>query len=216
MSSTLLKSRIAKAIHEVFDAEQRPLTPREVSERVGRLYPNAWNPVGITKDMIGLTVNHPSGRHYPSLSPQAFLCRLDDGRYRFWNPDTDAPGSVLPAGASVAAPEVPEPVCSRPTDFDPTSGAALSFERDLERCLLSRISQLEPGLRLCTDKSFKYQQLETGAVGRLDLLAIDSEERFVVIELKAGTADDRVCGQVLRYMGWVKTELAAPDQGVRE
>lgn len=45
-------------------------------------------------------------------------------------------------------------------------------------------------------------------VGRLDLLAQDSQGRFVVIELKVGKADDKVCGQVLRYMGRVKRNIA--------
>jgi RecB family endonuclease NucS len=30
----------------------------------------------------------------------------------------------------------------------------------------------------------------------------------VVIELKAGKADDRACSQILRYMGWVMEHLA--------
>ena len=45
-------------------------------------------------------------------------------------------------------------------------------------------------------------------VGRLDILAVDGTGRLVVIELKAGRADDRVCGQILRYMGWVKENIA--------
>ena len=51
-------------------------------------------------------------------------------------------------------------------------------------------------------------QLDTEIVGRLDILAIDENSDLVVIELKAGRADDSVCGQILRYMGWVKESLA--------
>jgi RecB family endonuclease NucS len=31
---------------------------------------------------------------------------------------------------------------------------------------------------------------------------------MVVIELKVGQADDKVCGQILRHMGWVQRNLA--------
>jgi restriction system protein len=36
----------------------------------------------------------------------------------------------------------------------------------------------------------------------------------VVVELKRGHSADRLVGQVARYMGWVRTHLAAAGQGV--
>ena len=139
-----------------------------------------------------------------------------------WNRETDGLWRETTTGVELLEPDDPQVItlspnekASEPTIPDPSASGALSLERDLEACLLSRISEVEPGLRLFEGGSFRYQQLETGAVGRLDLLAVDIDGGFVVIELKAGTADDRVCGQVLRYMGWVKTELAAPGQAVR-
>jgi len=38
--------------------------------------------------------------------------------------------------------------------------------------------------------------------------------RLLVVELKKGRAGDAVFGQVLRYMGYVKEELAEADQTV--
>ena len=38
--------------------------------------------------------------------------------------------------------------------------------------------------------------------------------RLLVVELKKGRAADAVVGQVLRYMGYVKEELAEADQSV--
>lgn len=45
-------------------------------------------------------------------------------------------------------------------------------------------------------------------IGRIDILAVEPKSKsFVVIELKKGRSSDKVIGQVLRYMGWVKMKL---------
>jgi hypothetical protein len=47
------------------------------------------------------------------------------------------------------------------------------------------------------------------SVGKIDFLTRDKEKGdFVVIELKCGKATDNALSQVLRYMGWVKENLA--------
>lgn len=51
--------------------------------------------------------------------------------------------------------------------------------------------------------------------GKIDLLAHHKKEKsWLVIELKRGQGSDDTVGQVMRYMGWVKAELAAADEGV--
>jgi len=52
--------------------------------------------------------------------------------------------------------------------------------------------------------------------GPMDVLAIKKDKsELLVVELKRGRASDVVVGQVLRYMGFVKEELAEPGQSVR-
>jgi RecB family endonuclease NucS len=52
-------------------------------------------------------------------------------------------------------------------------------------------------------------------VGYIDLLAQHREEdRWLVIELKRDQGSDRTVGQVLRYMGAVRRELAEEDDAV--
>lgn len=46
------------------------------------------------------------------------------------------------------------------------------------------------------------------AVGPIDILAVDDGGNFVVFELKVSRGVDRALGQILRYMGWVKQNLA--------
>jgi restriction system protein len=53
-------------------------------------------------------------------------------------------------------------------------------------------------------------------IGPIDILAIETKSRsFVVIELKKGRPSDRVVGQILRYMGWVKKNLCTKAQSVK-
>jgi RecB family endonuclease NucS len=46
------------------------------------------------------------------------------------------------------------------------------------------------------------------AVGPIDILAIDGQENFIVFELKLTRGPDKAMGQLLRYMGWVRQNLA--------
>ena len=78
----------------------------------------------------------------------------------------------------------------------------------MEANWVASLHQLEAGLTL------RDQQLDTGIVGRLDLLAVDKEAAFVVIELKAGRADDRAVAQTMRYMGWSSVNLRAGSRCV--
>jgi len=49
----------------------------------------------------------------------------------------------------------------------------------------------------------------------MGIMAKDKENNFVVMELKKGRTNDEVIGQVLRYIGWVKRNLAQRKEGVR-
>ncbi|MGD0399122.1 MAG: hypothetical protein ABSC04_09425 [Syntrophobacteraceae bacterium] len=53
---------------------------------------------------------------------------------------------------------------------------------------------------------------KTRDIGEIDLLARHRKERrWLVIELKLDQNSDETIGQILRYMGWVKVNLAAVD-----
>lgn len=52
--------------------------------------------------------------------------------------------------------------------------------------------------------------------GPIDILAISKDKGcLLVVELKKGRASDNVVGQIQRYMGYVKEELAEPSQQVK-
>ncbi len=80
-------------------------------------------------------------------------------------------------------------------------------EADLRDFLAKNLSVIEPGLRL-------YEELRSGEGieysidgGRIDILAKDREDNFVVIELKVSRGRNRTIGQLLYYMGWIDKRL---------
>ena len=73
---------------------------------------------------------------------------------------------------------------------------------------------MESGLRLYEEEGIKGIEFPVG--GRfIDILAVDSSNNLVVIELKVSRGYDRVVGQLMRYVAWVKQNLAEDAQKVR-
>lgn len=60
----------------------------------------------------------------------------------------------------------------------------------------------------------KNGQYDTEVVGIMDMLCVDENRDFVVIEIKRMATDTSI-GQILRYMGWTKEELCKDGQKVR-
>lgn len=202
------------AIRHAFEQERRILTTAEVTQNIYQKHPEQpWSKGTISAELIGLSVNHSSSHHYPTARKHAFLFSLGNGRYRLWNRDEDGSWEVTPSGVRLVDESEDVQVVEESAESEENLfGVSLSLERDLENSLVNKLDQLEPGLYLYESEGFRGQQVDTGVVGRLDLLAVDSRQRLVVIELKVGQADDRVCGQILRYMGWVQRNIARGQQ----
>lgn len=77
----------------------------------------------------------------------------------------------------------------------------IGLERDMQRTLRLAISDLEDGLEIIDDGIERIVES-----GRIDITARDSSGSTVVIELKAGTANQRAIAQILSYMGDVADE----------
>jgi len=92
---------------------------------------------------------------------------------------------------------------------------AFAFERDLRNYLVNNLGLIEPGLRLYDEEGLAGVEFPAG--GRfIDILAVDKDGRYVVVELKVSRGYDRVVGQLLRYMGWVEKnmETSQPVRGI--
>lgn len=91
------------------------------------------------------------------------------------------------------------------------SGATLIFglERQLQAVLRAQIAQLAPDLTIVDGGRERWN-----TVGRSDILARDGSGTLVVIELKAGMADDAALTQLLAYMDAFEEEEGRPVRGM--
>jgi hypothetical protein len=74
------------------------------------------------------------------------------------------------------------------------------------------------GLQLYKDKPEDEDESATQYytdVGRIDILARDKNNNWVVIELKRGKGGQNAVGQILKYMGWIKATKAKGEETVR-
>lgn len=97
-----------------------------------------------------------------------------------------------------------------------TETMEFAMEKYLEEFIETNFDKINFGakLELYQHEESSGRQYPT-PIGNIDLLAVDKEKKeFVVIELKKGRSSDVVIGQILRYMGWVKENLAK-DHNVR-
>ena len=87
-------------------------------------------------------------------------------------------------------------------------------EAALRKILARNLALLEPGLKPFDAKE-GAEEIPVGAAGRIDLLCKDANGNLVVVELKRDTSSDRVVGQLLRYMGYVKENKLPKGKVVR-
>ncbi|HOD66542.1 MAG TPA: endonuclease NucS [candidate division Zixibacteria bacterium] len=111
-----------------------------------------------------------------------------------------------------------QPLTIVSTDATVEDPSAFALEKHLEDFLVQNWHHTELGKHYDVfeeDGELAGQQYQTDT-GPIDILAVSKDgKEIVVIELKKGRASDVVVGQVQRYMGYVKEELAESNQNVR-
>ena len=96
--------------------------------------------------------------------------------------------------------------------------ATFALEKHLEDFLVENWGQTPLGQthRIYEVDGEKVGQQYLTDTGQMDILAVSLDgSELLVVELKRGRASDTVVGQIQRYMGFVKDELAEPGQTVR-
>lgn len=102
------------------------------------------------------------------------------------------------------------------TDASVEDPTLFALEEHLEEFLVKNWAHTELGkdYEIYEEDGEKAQQYQTDT-GPLDILAISKDKKkLLVVELKKGRASDAVVGQTLRYMSFVKDELAEDGQSV--
>ena len=167
--------------------------------------------------LVQASTNDKSRLHHSATNASDdLLFKVDSGQFRLYEPGKDpAPIHEMIEG-DVAREEALELGIDAEEDVGeaPAGSSEFLLEQDLQRYLAENLDCIEPGLRLYDQDGVRGIEFDAGG-RRIDILAEDRQGALVVIELKVSKGYDRVVGQLLRYMNWVRKELADPGQRVR-
>lgn len=173
-------------------------------------YPNIKsNTVGL--HVNGMAVNSQLRKHHPHIRPGSghdLFFKIGDGTYRLWDKESD-PAPVYSETSFKNGESFPVIEANDDAEEEDvqTGSKEFAFERDLKNYLAKNLHALESGVRLYEDEGFNGIEFPVG--GRyIDILALDKDNNFVVIELKVSRGYDRVIGQIARYMTWIEKNLA--------
>jgi len=136
-----------------------------------------------------------------ALKKRGWQVQESPDEVRLFMPGTPAAGAVVTAVLG-EAPDDPA------ADEERASFALEAQLRDFIAQNLPQIPINGKRLGLYTDQSGRGGVEYPTGVGPIDILAVDPAGNFSVFELKLERGPDRALGQLARYMGWVKVNLA--------
>ena len=181
-----------------------PFTVQSVLDWFAQRHPDVL-PTTIRAHMSAMAGNSPAYLVHPIFSRRPpILWRVSRGTYEPYDPRRH---SGVTAALHVAA--EPEDAVDAVQEF--------VLEQYLEEFLFSNWDRIAFGrrLELWSPDDRRSRQFDASPAGRIDFLCGDLDtDAIVVVELKRGTPSDAVIGQTMRYMGWIRREIARPDQRV--
>jgi len=160
----------------------------------------------ISAHLLKMSTNARSRIHYSvnTNGDDDLLYQIDSQRFRLFDPTSD-----------------PTPIYERQIvdeEEDEYIGSIeeseFAYERDLQNYLAKNLSLISPNLSLYEEEGISGIEFPAGN-RRIDILAVDKNMDYVVIELKLSKGYDRVVGQLLRYISWIRNYHADPGQKVR-
>lgn len=166
-------------------------------------------PGTISAHMLKLSINAPSRIHYnvdPNGKDDLFF-QIDSKRFRLYDQSSDPDPIYFKQKES-------DIVTPGHEESEEENGNEFAYEKDLQNFLAKNLSLIEPGLSLYLEEEISGIEFPVGN-RFIDILAIDSNNNYVVIELKVSRGYDRVVGQILRYMAWIRKNHAEESQKVR-
>lgn len=166
------------------------------------------NPGTVRAHLIQMSTNDRSRANWRVGPKHDLFFRIGPGLFRRYHPDSDPP--PIYRGSLHAVNSVPlagEEMTEDEKAMAPQQSEIFAYESHLRDYLAKSLGVLEPGLKLYEDEDIPGIEYPIRS-GRIDLLAVALDGSLVIIELKVSKGYDRTIGQILRYMGWVRQDLA--------
>ena len=162
-------------------------------------------------------------KNYPELKKGTLCCHLiklsvNVATRKHYSPRTDGSDDILFQidSDTFRLYESESELCPSDVETTDEGKAHTIYERELQHFLAKNMSLIEPDLKLYEDEEINKNGLEYPVDGRyIDILALDKNDNFVVVELKVSRGYDKVVGQLLRYKNLVKRNMAENGQSVR-
>ena len=191
-------------------------TYSEIKEYIKNKYGEV-NENTINAQIIVCTVNHPSRVHYPeNKKPRIantkydFLYSIGRGVVELYDPEKhgvweikkDEYGKLIVVQSGLEEEDIME------EERDEFLFPIESHLRDFIAQNINSIKVNGKSLSLYIDETGRDGVEYPTEIGYIDILAVDEEGNFVVFELKVSRGADRALGQILRYMGWIKRNIA--------
>jgi hypothetical protein len=161
----------------------------------------------ITAHLVKLSINATSRIHYnvDQNGKDDLFFQIDSKKYRLYDQASDpSPIYTKSQEEEIIATEIE----------NSTEENEFAYERDLQHFLAKNLYLIEPGLTLYKEEGITGLEFPVGSRS-IDVLAKDKDNNYVVIELKVSRGYDRVVGQILRYMAWIRKNHAEQNQKVR-
>ena len=160
----------------------------------------------ISAHLVRLSINAKSRIHHTvDKGKDDLFFQIDTKKYRLYDQASDpSPIYTKSQEEEVIATEIE----------NSTEENEFAYERDLQHFLARNLYLIEPGLTLYTEEGITGLEFPVGN-RFIDVLAKDKGNNYVVIELKVSRGYDRVVGQILRYMAWIRKNHAEQNQKVR-
>lgn len=181
-----------------------------------------WHDVNentINAQIIVLTVNHPSRIHYPeNKKPRTADTKYDllyttgRGQVVSYAPEEHGVWEIYLNefnGLGIRQQAVSDEFEPEGEIGDQDERFLFPIEANLRDFLINNLKTIRGlNLKLFVDEQGRDGKEYPTQVGPIDILATDENGNFYVFELKLSNGPDRAIGQILRYMGWIRKNLA--------
>ena len=197
--------------------ETLPLLPKQIITKAevilwfAQNYPKVKQGT-VEAHLTRMSINDLSRLHHKLMQDGSddLFYKINAAQYRLYEQGTDPTPITHQSPPSIS--DMPE---NEPKEDNEVSGSSeFAYEHDLRDYLAKNLHLVEAGLKLYQEEGITGIEFPVG--GRfIDILAVDSNGDYVVIELKVSKGYDRVVGQILRYIGWIEKYQVEEGKSVR-